>query len=652
MAALTGMTAALALLCRAYADSVAHPVMVRDVVVAPTLPLPVLTLCSSLLGIPAYARFPTATYPGFPLFTVRAVSGPGAGPEDTAVYPESLEAVEELSLGPPGAGCERRGGESDLMDPAAINRFTGVPSGATIARQPGGRSQTMAPPRGNATVVPGEVPALELGVPRSPAAAENLCAACFRLGRSPRLELNGTAAAAGTDMTVRVDIVASHAVETCFFPSPDIFGSNRLFVFMEQIFTHTAGLSTREVLDYDGAPQPPPTKPLDRYRWLEPQHPNTDDELEVLAEHAGYVSFICNTLLFSGYFYPAVPGIDIRYRLDWRGDVYPCDFDHEGREVDQFTVPSLTDPPPLRCKPPVWRAIGNGPYFQPESALRVSPTQKRTSRSDAAVLDLLAGRRQVTLGAAPDPYIDADGFPKWRHASLSPVFGNFVSVYAQDQGDVAAGGPDGGIRLPNREDLVRRVEAGPALVRLSLKRVAGYGNGTHLGRGPLRGGVGNGRRRRPPASTGGNRPTDTPAADTAADANGDARVAMPEAEAVAADDDIALLRGGAYVAERVDRLRLDLPNDLGRGTNTSYISWLLEFTLESYAIESYTRRVAWSASLFVADLFNVIGVFTGVSAYTLVVLPGTLLLARSVRARQRAARAARATRPAPRTLAG
>lgn len=91
---------------------------------------------------------------------------------------------------------------------------------------------------------------------------------------------------------------------------------------------------------------------------------------------------------------------------------------------------------------------------------------------------------------------------------------------------------------------------------------------------------------------------------------------------------------------------------MGRADNSSYVSWLLEFTLESYAVESYTPKVAWGASLFVADLFNVVGVFTGVSAYTLVVLPGTLMLARSVRARQRAARAAREGGVAPRPRTG
>lgn len=643
-AALTGMTAALVLLCRAYADGVAHPVLVRDVFIAPALPLPVLTLCSSVLGIPAFSRYPTATHPGDPLFTVRAVIGPGAGPDETAVYPESLDAVEELSLGPAGARCEEGGSGVDLMDSAAMNRFTGVPSGVTSVRRRGGRNETTAPPRGDGPV-PGEVPGLELGALRPPSASAGLCAACFRLGRSPQLVLNGTAAAAGADMTVRVEVVASQAVESCIFPTQDM-PLTRIMVFMELIYAHSEGLVAAGVLNYNGAPRFP--RDSERvYHWLTPPKNPILDELKLLAGYEGYLSFLCNTVLFSGYFYPAVPGIDIRYRLDWRGDQYPCEFDLE-EEALLLSPGAINESelPFLRCRYPVWRALGSGPHFQPESSLRAGPTKALSTRSDAAVLDLLVGRQPSQLGTAPDPYIDVDGFQLWRQATLSTVYGHFVSVYAQDQGDVAAGGAQGRLRLPNREDLVRRVEVGPAIVRLSLKRVAGYGNGTQLGRGPLRGG-GSGRRRRPPVVTPG---TDAAAddEDVQATTTTETEAAEAAAAAAAADDDVPLLRGGAYVAERMDRLLLEQPNDMGRATNTSYVGWLLEFTLELYVVESYTRRVAWGASLFVADLFNVIGVFTGISAYTLVVLPGTLILARSVRARQRAARAARGVEGAPR----
>jgi len=592
---LLGVVGGLIGLSYAFAESRRNPVLVRDVIAHQTLPLPVVTLCSSFLGVPSFSNYPTDRYPGQPLFTVRAI-GDASGA--MAVYPESLAAVEEVVIGPPEARC----GEVGLpyMDAAALNRLTGVPSGGQGSGGPAGGPPSPLPSRppgssGPGVAIPGDdqatidapspplptsTPGLALGQPgRTPARAAGLCASCIRLGRSPPIVLNGSAAAAGADISVRVDLVAAHILESCVVKARD-FNFGHVQLLTEEISDHAVALAAFGVLDFDGANPEGETvtgqyeEPFfDKYMWLVPPGFDTDVELQALVAKSAHIDFLCNVYLFSGFFYPTAPGTDVRFRLDWR-------------RVGEF---------------PVWRKIGRGPYFQTESRLRTAATQARSTRPDAWLLDLLTPAGPPPHGPAPPPAMDFHGYPSWRHSLLGPIHSNFVSVFVQerpggvgdappsapdgrrggdgDDGDDGGGGGDGGDGdailpqpTPTREDLVERIEAGTALVRLRLKRSAGYG-------------ADGGRSR--------------------------------------------------YAAVRVDRLPLAQSSALARAINSSYASWLLEFGLDSFIVEAFTPQAAFGTTLFIADVFNVVGVFTGLSLYTLLVLPGTLLLARSVRARRR-----------------
>lgn len=553
---LLGVVGGIVGLSLAYAESQRNPVLVRDVVVHPTLPLPVITMCTSILGVPAFSNFPTAEYPGQPLFTARSV---GDATGDMAVYPESLAVVEELSIGPADANC---GAPTALryMDAAALNRMTGVPS------MKGGRSAPLAPPPASGVGAPvnfsAGVPYPGLGLGEANRTAEEvagLCGACFRLGSNPRIVLNGTAAAAGRDVVVQAELVTANVLESCVV-KPMNTPLERVLTMVDQILKYSPALQAAGVLDFDEAdpmggyiPSPDGDK-WDRFKWLRPPAYDTDVELQVLGAKSAYLDFLCNVYLFSGFFYPAPPGTGVRFSLDWRGPSYPK-----------------------------WRKTGSGPYFQTQSLLRTAVTQLRSSRPDAWLLDLNTPLGPPPAGLAPPPHIDEDTYPVWRHSRLGPIYTNYVGVYVQEPagggGAVAPAAPaaDAGRAAvpvpqptPNLVHLVQRVQAGSTIVRMRLKRTAAYG------------------------------------------------VGEPR-----------------YTAARVDRLLLSEANALASPFNSSYSSWLLEFGLDSFLVETFTPRASFSASLFVADVFNVVGVFTGLSLYTLLVLPGTLLLARSVRARQR-----------------
>lgn len=561
MLSLLGVVGGLIGLSLAYAESQRNPVLVRDVVVHPTLPLPVITMCTSILGVPAFSNYPTDEFPGQPLFTARSV-GDASGA--MAVYPESLDVVEELAIGPANADCSAARALR-YMDAAVLNRMTGVPS------MEGGRSAPLGPPPAGGVGAPVNLsagkpfPGLGLGkADRTVAEEAGLCGACFRLGSAPQIVLNGTAAAVGKDVVAQVELVTANVLESCIVKPMDA-PLERVLTLVSQLWKYSAGLQREGVLDYDGAD---PTGGFiqlvagdewDIYKWLRPPAYDTDVELQVLGAKSSYVDFLCNVYLFSGFFYPAPPGTSIRFTLDWRGTSYPK-----------------------------WRKSGDGPYFQTQSLLRTAVTQSRSTQEDSWLVDLNSPLGLPPAGSAPRPHIDEDNYPVWRHAQLGPIYAHFVGVYVQEPagggrvapvppaGDGRGGDDDGrGRRLvpqptPGLDDLVQRVESGSTIVRMRLKQRPGYG-----------------------------------------------------------------VDAQRYTATRVDRLLLAEANKFASAFNSSYSSWLLEFGLESFAVETFTARPSFGMSLYIADVFNVVGVFTGLSLYTLLVLPGTLLLARSVRARQR-----------------
>ncbi|GAB0496325.1 hypothetical protein MMPV_007637 [Pyropia vietnamensis] len=559
MLSLLGVIGGLIGVSWAYAESQRNPVLVRDVVTYSTLPLPVITLCTSILGVPHFSNFPTKKYPGQPLFTTRSF-GDASG--TMAVYPESLDKVEQLAIGPDDANC------SDVnslryMDAAVLNRLTGVPS------MKDGRNGPLQPPPAGGLGTPVNIsagepyPGLGLGsADRTTAEMAGLCGACFRIGATPQILLNGTAAEAGKDVVVQAEVVTANVLESCII-KPMNTPVERVLTLVHQIFEHSARLQEEGVLDFDGANVAggwlDDGASWDIFKWLRPPAFETEVELQVLGAKSAYLDFLCNVYLFSGFFYPAPPDTNIRFRLDHRGPSYPK-----------------------------WRKAGSGPYFQTESLLRTAVTQARSTRVDSWLIDLYSSFGPPPKGLAPPPYIDEDSYPVWRHSKLGPVFTNFVSVYVQEprggrelapvaqNGNGREGDGGGSLRqlvpqpTPNLNDLVQRVRSGSNIVRLRLKRRAGYG-----------------------------------------------------------------VESQRYTAARVERLLLSESNAFASPFNSSYSSWLLEFGLDSFVVERFTPRPSFGMSLFIADVFNVVGVFTGLSLYTLLVLPGTLLLARSVRARQR-----------------
>lgn len=255
--AITGMLVCIGFLVAEFVNSRASPALVSRVEERDLLPLPVVTFCAALPGLPAFYNFPRRGFPGGALFGARLFSDAGTGEQLRWPATHTSGRVKLTALGPPER-CERQ-----------LSTF----SFAHVGKRASG------------------------------AAA---CHACFQVGRGAPINIS-RASHNGSRAAVQVEFSLAKEVAFCIVPH---FGSN---VFLTRGMRHTIklhgrALAARGILVLRGT--------SDLMFAID----NAFDGLRRAGDVDGYNlalrNFVCNVYFASGYFFPKPSFVDVRYRYD------------------------------------------------------------------------------------------------------------------------------------------------------------------------------------------------------------------------------------------------------------------------------------------------------------------------------------------------
>lgn len=276
---------AITFLTRDYANAQVNKAIRNERFTIPVVLLPALTICSSYNYIPSFDDYPTAQYPGFPLFMVSAYIRGNRSvkyPQRRMLYPDTRadgtnSPVERVFVTRNRSSCLRQ--EFDVKrEMRSIHEFTDSQSIASLNRS-------------------------------------SACSHCFRIGvKQPEL-IKKPAADSLSDLKnppVQVLVKQSKLLQMCY-------GRTHYFpwlvrIMVEEFIIYSGQLTKRGILDYNGANVS--VWKLDWSSGLENKFPITDIP--------GFVSCVCNIYFFSGFFYPVAKATNISYKyrhtspLDWK----------------------------------------------------------------------------------------------------------------------------------------------------------------------------------------------------------------------------------------------------------------------------------------------------------------------------------------------
>ncbi|KAK1866175.1 hypothetical protein I4F81_008695 [Pyropia yezoensis] len=319
------MAIALGLLGREYVRSQAAPaVLLGYTREGGDRALPALTACSGFADLPAFATFPTAEYPGMPLFSVATFGGGeervgGAAAVTASTVPEAIAGG--------GGHCAER---LARLSPSLLARAAAAQSaGDVLDTLPSGRLEGVIPTTSSASTA---TAAATDGVP---------CFSCLTLGASLPLVVSSPTspdAAAAAASIVSIEVTTSRLWGACR-GLIDERPTTALAVMVAEVARHEAALVARGTLTVP-ADAPPLSDVLTLRRSAS------------TAVAASTVAALCNTYFFAGFFYPAAPA-DVRFTL-----VAAAAGGAGGGSNGSADDASGWE----------WRRTGDGPYYEPPAA--------------------------------------------------------------------------------------------------------------------------------------------------------------------------------------------------------------------------------------------------------------------------------------------
>lgn len=362
--ALVGMAIALGLLTRDYVRSQAAPaVLLGYTHEGGDRPLPALTACSGVADLPAFATFPTADYPGLPLFSV-ATRGGGGEEGNRGAAAVAASTVPEAATG--GGHCAER---LSRLSPALLATAAAAQSaGDVLDTLPSGRLEG-GPGGAVGAATPLTTPPATADAPTTAATDGGPCFACLTLGASlPLLVSSPTSpdARGAAASLVSIEVTTSRLWGVCR-GLVDARPSVARAVMVAEVARHGAALVARGTLSI-----PADAPPLRDVLTL-PRSAGA-------AAAASTTAVLCNTYFFAGYFYPAAPA-DVRYTLVASAA--------EGGEAGANGTADASSGW-------TWRRTGDGPYYEPPAA-----ATEGAPRWSQAGVELFARPHVVVASGSP-----------------------------------------------------------------------------------------------------------------------------------------------------------------------------------------------------------------------------------------------------------
>lgn len=417
--------------------------------------------------------------------------------------------------------------------------------------------------------VPGEDPAID-----------GRCRTCVRLGRSPRRPLEANRQAAGLPTGVTLSITTSDAFQYCVDRrrrnadvTPFVY-SRLLSAVSEKIVEYGDELQARGILSLGGEDLTPRWS-SGEFRWfsysLDPQ--DFDLRHRVDRDMSMLIGFHCNVYFFSGFFYPTddPPG-GVRYRLDEQG---------------------------------LWQRSGSGPYFDvtgepafegvstPPAFHVLSPYPANPAKDDSggeAVTAAAPAARQVVAwdgrGVRGWPAAEGFGDDDDDQPNTPPL-----PIYPEGPASVA---PPGGAPLRRflKTSFVQQFVNRSALhmVVHTEDPATAAADGSGLSR----------------------------SSEVALVGQGERFLRLGLARSV---DFSGAIR---YAAADVARSELSMPR-LRHFEPGIFSEWLFDFRYTSFVTATASEAAAVSTAQYAADVANYFGAFTGLSTFTLLIVPANLV---------------------------
>lgn len=264
--ALTGLFIALGFLVAEFFQSIRNPALIARLFETKQLDLPVVTFCTAVPALPAFAQFPNDKYSGPALFGVRLFQNTLTG--DIVLWPNThIKRTATSTVLGPRKRCERQ------LSVMSLTNIKEAMSGTTATT----------------------------------------CHACFQIGVQPRLTLSAVNFSTRPRGAVRVQLSLAREIAFCLVPtsSPSSHLQRNL---LRLIKKHSKQLVLRQVLQLRG------TQDVDFA---------LDNAFNTVRRRDGQrtyqialASFLCNVYFASGYFYPKPQEADIRYLFDFDTEVW------------------------------------------------------------------------------------------------------------------------------------------------------------------------------------------------------------------------------------------------------------------------------------------------------------------------------------------
>lgn len=262
MFALLMMMLALGFLTKEFVYSQRNPAINIENIPQDELALPVISFCMDHQGVPAFANYPTAQYPGYPLFAVTSIDNEHDETSSLVSYPDSSNSPwsQESFLRGDAEKCKR-----DLAS-MSIDR-----SRQSLFRYNLNKDAAV------------------IGVDKLD---ENPCQSCFSTGKTKPQVVSSQKARSPSKMPVSTTVSMNRMYSYCVFKNEALYNTEPLQLFQNQFLEHFTALIERGILDIEGG-----MTQRDRTSTLSfgasTSGPNSLNDM------------LCSVYFFSGYFYPS-----------------------------------------------------------------------------------------------------------------------------------------------------------------------------------------------------------------------------------------------------------------------------------------------------------------------------------------------------------
>lgn len=261
---------ALSFLTKEFIQSQRNPGIRIEQIAFTELALPVTSFCTDLQGVPSFHDYPTAEYPGYPLFLVSALKNLHDEAVSTIQYPElgNTQLVEESYLGTDLAKCK-----SDL------SRMSIRRSRETLFRYNLEKNVSI------------------IGVDKLD---KHPCQKCFSIGKGRKQIVSATKVRSPVSMPVSVTVSSSSAYAFCVLRHGSRSAIIQTF-FETELAHYAAELSSRGIISLpSGLTQRDKTSAF---------MATGNNDVSALRE------MMCSVYFFSGFFYPSEDAGKISF--DW-----------------------------------------------------------------------------------------------------------------------------------------------------------------------------------------------------------------------------------------------------------------------------------------------------------------------------------------------